>query len=159
MRELTNKAKAINPQRIVGEVYPWFSWKTPRNKAIQMFRDNELEYLVVNSHSWGCWKTIQLAEDVAKHGIKVRLIGAFDPTAGRVMRVPENVEFVEEIWATWASAPAWARIKSPAGLRGGKYIYPYNTPKNLSKFMTSHIAVGSLDAAHNLILNQIRGLL
>jgi|688.fasta_scaffold65536_5 hypothetical protein len=162
MRELSERLEKVSKD-ITSVVLPWFLWKRARDEAIALFRAGKLEYVIYNGHSWGCLKGIQFASDLAKHGIKVRLMGAFDPTAlplgAAPMAVPENVEEVIEIWATFPSPPAWARFRDRTGGRGGMYQYPHDTPRELKKFAVSHIAVGSYDPAHELILQRAKEII
>lgn len=143
---------------VEAEAMPWFSWKDARNKAVAMWAAGTLDFLMVNGHSWGCLKAVQLAEDVAKHGILVRFIGAIDPTAGPRMKVPWNVNQVSEFWATFGW-PALARLRSPSGARGGRYIYPHPTPHIIQTYVTGHIALGSNSKVHEQIVTTIRGIL
>jgi hypothetical protein len=39
------------------------------------------------------------------------------------------------------------------------YQYPHDTPRELKKFAVSHIAVGSYDPAHELILQRAKEII
>jgi|CXWL01.1.fsa_nt_gi hypothetical protein len=144
-------------ERFVSEVYPHFSWKKARDKAIAMHRAGELEFFCPTGHSWGCYKIIQMAEDLGKHGIKVRYIGAIDPTAGPVMDVPANVEEVGEFWASRGPC-ASARRRNPDGSAGGRYRYPHRTKHTVTPFESGHIELGSNAIVHTAILKAVRAL-
>jgi hypothetical protein len=157
MRELAGKFEQL--PGVTSEVFPWFRWKAARNKAIQLHRAGHMKRLAIAGHSWGCLKAIQFAQDVGKLGIKVHYIAAFDPTAlppgADPMAVPANVDRVDEMWAWWG-VPASARLRSPAGAKGGKYIYPHNTQKKIQSFMVGHIALGADDRAHAIAVEGLR---
>lgn len=166
MRELARRLETLDEGRdestIIAEVFPWFLWKNARDKAIRLHHAKQLRYLVINCASWGCLKAIQMSEDVRKHGIMVRFIGALDPTALPAghdpMEVPDNVEQVFEAHARFGW-PAMARLRDPSGGKGGKYVYPYLPDPEIKTYTIGHIALGSHDPAHEIIMKHVRPLI
>lgn len=161
MYKLDKKIEALEipNHRFTVETGAWFGWKSLRNEAISLYRKKDLDYLILIGMSWGCLKNIQFAQDVGKHGIYVRYLAAFDPTAlfpgMPEMAVPANVEFVDELWAKWG-APAHARRGDPEGGRGGMYVYPHNTPREAPhKFNLGHVPIASNDDAQKIVLDRI----
>jgi hypothetical protein len=160
VRDLSERFRKEVPN-CESECFAWFAWKQPRDKAIRLFREGKLDYAAFGTHSFGGWKVLQAAADLAKHGIMVRYIANIDPTALPIgadpMVVPANVEFVDEFRAAWPSPPMFARLRDPSGGRGGMYVFKDGKPPHkIHNFMTGHIAIGSSKKVHDIAVARLR---
>lgn len=115
-------------------------------------------------HSMGCYRWIWIARQCAKRGIKIRYLAAIDPTAinrllgMKPMLVPDNVQWVDEFWAT-SGFPESARTRDPSGKGGGKYLYPRSNMNRTVTIPATHIGLASNKAVISRIVSQIKELL
>jgi hypothetical protein len=153
-------AKRLNAlDGVESEVFPWFRWKEARRRCVDAHKAGKT--IAGGGHSYGCLEWHKISIDLAKLNIPIAYIGSIDPTASPVgygaMPIAGNVEFVDEFWASlgW---PAFARLRSGSGARGGMHVYPYGTKHKIHKFMSGHIALASKEAVQARIVEKAREL-
>lgn len=132
------------------------SWKKCLKGILQRrvkFKDDPAIILV--GHSYGALRCQQIAKELEKQDIPVRYIGGIDPTAGHEMRIPHNVEYVDEFHATrgW---PAFARWRGRKGAKGGMYIYPPSVPNTVHTVLGGHVACASDPFTRSTIVEQVK---
>lgn len=159
MHALAKRLNEASPE-IEAEVFPWFLWKKARKRCIEAHKEGAL--IAGAGHSYGCLEWSKISIDLMKHNIAIKYIGGIDATATPPgygpMVIDGNVAFVDEFWASFGW-PSMARLRSPAGSKGGKFVYPYGTHHKIHRFTAGHIAVAARKAVQKRIVDQIRELL
>lgn len=139
------------------EVFPWFKWKEARDRMIAAARKGELVAGV--GHSYGCLELHKISIDLMKLNLPIEYIAGIDPTATPPgygpMPIDANVNYVDEFWASFGW-PAIARLRSPSGQAGGKFIYPYGTRHKVRKYRSGHIALAGKKEVQDLIVEKVK---
>ncbi|MCB1460890.1 MAG: hypothetical protein KDJ90_00325 [Nitratireductor sp.] len=118
------------PSLAEADHWRWWQWEDVTDAILARARRYGPPTVITVGHSMGVDAMIKMAWRLNTHGIKVAYAAYIDPTAGREMRQPPNVEKAQEFWSdpNWFgrlfNAPYRARTGDSSGKRGGKVIYP-----------------------------------
>ena len=146
----------------------WYhgSWEKCSNGIIhRVKRYKDKPIIILVGHSYGALRNQQIAVKLKEEGIGVAYIAGIDPTAlpfrHPPMRIPTNVEYVDEFWSTRGlfNMPLRVRKRKPDGSRGGKYTYSSRTAHKTQEVRGGHIPCASADQTRKTILNKVLELI
>jgi hypothetical protein len=134
----------------------WWNWKNCVKKIVKAKPD----IAILGGHSYGCVFAGRVANEIKKYGIKVAYLYAIDPTAGyprqfNLMTLDNNVEKVDEFWASWGF-PAGARAAGYGGQMGFVPNYKHSENYRLFQVGGGHIASASNPITVNRVISQIK---
>ena len=117
--------------------------------------EQDAKEIILIGHSLGCERVIRVADWCRVNGVRVLYIAAIDPTAGYTMKVPENVRFVDEFWAS-SGWPHMAR--NSRWIKGGKYEYPHGTKHRIFEVDSAHIPLPGHQTVVDRVVLQVGNL-
>ncbi len=137
------------------------SWEKVKEGIVARFmRWGAPDLVILGGHSWGCKRTVEIANYLKSAGLVVDYVFGIDPTllptGLPAMVMPSNVRHVDEFHATSGVVQRGRRFN-----HGGKYVFrdDWAGTRTLMIVAGGHIPCAKNPNTQNRIKNRIEGLL
>ncbi len=137
------------------------AWEKVLRGIVARFRRwGKPDLLILGDHSWGCRRTVEIADHLNSAGLKIDYVFGIDPTLLPVgqpaMVMPGNVKYVDEFHATRGVVQRCRRHN-----HGGKYVFrdDWSGVRTLAVVPGGHIACAKHLITQTKIRNRVEDLL